>query len=135
MAVKIDTKTARLLDANLNRAREGLRVVEDTARFIWNDKKSYHALRTLRHELQAVTQSQYKRFLTARESRRDVGRRIKEKGRSQIKDVVAANMKRAQEATRVLEEYAKVFSRNAHADFKKIRYKLYTQEKQLLKRL
>jgi thiamine-phosphate pyrophosphorylase len=119
----------RLLDANLNRAREGLRVAEDTARFVRNDEKTYRRLRSLRHDLQSITASRYRILVSGRNSEADSGRRMKEGGRSTIADVVAANLRRAQEAVRVLEEYSKVFGPSAAPEFKKIRFQLYVEEK------
>ncbi len=121
----------RLLDANLNRAREGLRVVEDTARFVWGDAAAYKRLRALRHELQRITASRYRLLVEGRDSENDSGRRMKEGSRSNLKDVVAANIRRAQEAVRVLEEYSKVFGPSAAAGFKKVRFRLYIEEKKL----
>lgn len=128
-------RVARLLDANLNRAREGLRVVEDTARFLWNDKALYERLRGLRHQLHALTAAHYRRFLQARESREDAGRTIRETSRKSVASVVSANLHRAQEAVRVLEEYSKVFSPKAASAFKAVRYALYQEEKRILKQL
>ena len=127
-------RTARLLDANLNRAREGIRVVEDAARFLLNDKAGYRRLRALRHRLDAVTRPRYRELVAARESRKDIGRRIKEAPtRPSLAAVVAANLRRAEEATRVLEEYARLFSPEAVAAFKSVRYGLYQEEKRILK--
>lgn len=131
----MDKEVARLLDANLNRAREGLRVVEDTARFVWNDKAQYKRLRALRHQLHRLTKKHYKAFVTARASAADAGRFIPEGRRDRVSDVVASNMRRAQEALRVLEEYSKVFSRQAASMFKEIRYRLYVEETRVMKRL
>jgi thiamine-phosphate pyrophosphorylase len=122
----------RLLDANLNRAREGVRVVEDTARFIWNEKKTYERLRALRHELHAVTSSAYKSLVAARETGSDAGRVMKEPSRRALAAVVSANLRRGQEAVRVLEEYSKVFSPKAAAQLKAIRFRLYREEKDIL---
>src|SRR5437762_1803746 len=118
-------KTLRLLDANLNRAREGLRVVEDTARFLWNDSRLYRRLRKLRHDLHKITAAKYKDLLGSRNSQEDAGRTVKESSRASISSVVSANICRAQEAVRVLEEYSKVFSPRAAVGFKKIRFQLY----------
>lgn len=128
-------QVARLLDANLNRAREGIRVVEDTARFIWNDAKLYERLRRLRHTLHKVTSTSYMKLVEARDSTDDAGRNIKEGARSSVSAVVSANLRRAQEAVRVLEEYSKVFSPGAAGSFKRIRYKLYQEEKKIIIRL
>lgn len=131
----MDKKTARLLDANLNRAREGIRVVEDTARFAWNNAALYRHLRGLRHKLHKITQDSYRDLVSARESVKDAGREVKEGGRASIGMVVSANLRRAQEAVRVLEEYSKVFAKNAAGDLKKVRYDLYQCEKRILKKL
>ena len=130
----LDRKTARLLDANLNRAREGLRVVEDAARFILNDKSLYRRVRALRHRLEVATRSRYRDLLESRESRSAVGRRVPEGGRSSLADVVRANMRRIQEAVRVLEEFSKVFSSQAARLLKDVRYRLYDMEKDFSKK-
>jgi thiamine-phosphate pyrophosphorylase len=130
-----DKKTLRLLDANLNRACEGLRVVEDAARFLWDDGPMYRRIRTLRHRLHQLTASKYKDLIRSRESETDSGRKMKEGGRRSVSDVVSANLRRAQEAVRVLEEYSKVFSPQAAGEFKKVRYQLYIQEKRILHNL
>lgn len=130
----MDGKILRLLDANLNRAREGLRVVEDTARFVWDDSAQYRRIRSLRHELHRVTQTSYKGLVASRESVHDVGRKLHEDSRSNLSAVLSANLRRAQEAVRVLEEYGKVLSPKAAPVFKKIRYQLYQEEKKLLTR-
>ena len=128
-------KIVRLLDANLNRAREGLRVVEDTARFVWDDSRMYQRLRTLRHRLHEVTECSYKDLVEARDSGSDAGRKIKEGLRATLGAVVAANLRRAQEAVRVLEEYGKIVSPTAAPAFKQIRFQLYQEEKKILKRI
>ena len=119
----------RLLDANLNRASEGIRVIEDTYRFIYNDKKLFIALRILRHKLNEITKKAYPELILSRNSRQDSGRNIVEQGRKNLKALLAANFKRVEQALRVLEEYSKMFSASAGSEFKKIRFKLYTLEK------
>jgi len=131
---KAPVGVARLLDANLNRAREGLRVLEDTARFLWDDAAMYRRLRALRHRLHEATAVSYKKLVDARDSAADPGRLIKEGGRASLDAVAAANMRRAQEAVRVLEEYGKIFSSGAGAQFKAIRYALYREEKRIVNR-
>jgi hypothetical protein len=74
-----DAKVLRVLDANLNRAREGLRVLEDTARFVWEDKKLFAELRELRHALDLATRSAYPKLVLARGSAEDMGRTVPEK--------------------------------------------------------
>lgn len=132
---KIPASVLRLLDANLNRAREGVRVVEDTARFVWNEKQFYARLRAVRHDLHRVTASAYETLVLARDTDGDAGRVIKEPDRRTMKGLISANLRRAQEAVRVLEEYSKVFSPKAAAQLKVIRFKLYQEEKKILNTL
>lgn len=122
----------RLLDANLNRCREGLRVLEDTARFVWDDEGLFRAFRRERHRLDAITRERYPALVRARDSRSDRGRTTKEGGRAGPDAVVAANLRRCQEALRVLEEYDKIFPRNAAGEFKRIRFRIYGLEKRIL---
>lgn len=123
----------RLLDANLNRAREGLRVIEDTARFVLNQPRAAAAARGLRHRLDQVARSQYGVLLAARDSLQDPGFRNPERRYPRLEAVLAANFRRAQEALRVLEEYGRLLSPQAVSEFKGIRFQLYTWEKRLLR--
>jgi len=118
-----------VLDANLNRAREGLRVLEDTARFVWTSPRLFAELRALRHELDKVTRAAYPQLVAARDSGTDRGRKMPEGRKRDWPGLVAANFRRAEEAVRVLEEYGKVFSPRAAGRFKRIRFALYTAEK------
>ena len=130
----LDKKTARLLDANLNRACEGLRVIEDIGRYIWNDQNIFKKARSLRHRLHVITASHYTSLVLSRDSEQDMGRRVKEKARSSVGAVLAANLRRAEEAARVLEEFSKVFSPQAAAALKRVRYELYTLEKAVIRK-
>ncbi|MBN1823086.1 MAG: hypothetical protein JW803_02070 [Endomicrobiales bacterium] len=123
----------RLIDANLNRSREGLRVVEDTLRFVLEKKALYKKVRSLRHELDAVTRAIYPKLLSARDSRGDSGRLIKEAAaRGNSRGVLAANFRRIEESLRVLEEYSRLAGPDAGKKFKSIRFKTYTLEKNLI---
>ena len=124
----------RLLDANLNRCREGLRVLEDTARFLWKDEEWFKKFRTERHRLEKMTRPFYSNFLEARDTVRDEGRKIKESGRADLKSVVAANFRRCEESLRVVEEYGKLLSKNSASDFKRMRFKIYNFEKKVLEK-
>jgi len=133
--VRVDQPVARILDANLNRAREGIRVIEDGVRFLWDDKQLYTTLRRIRHELDGITRDFFKALILSRDSEQDAGRRLIEGPRGNLTDVLASNMRRAQEAVRVLEEYGKIFSWRAAGRFKKIRFQLYILEKKIMVRL
>jgi thiamine-phosphate pyrophosphorylase len=111
----------RILDANFNRAREALRVLEDQARFELEDARLSAELKALRHDLDALSRPLAARLLAARDSR-DVGRDSDVAG---PRDVVAANFKRAEEAARSIEEHAGGAVRSgAH----RIRFRLYALE-------
>lgn len=119
----------RLLDANLNRCREGLRVLEDTARFVRNDARFFRMFRNLRHNLDLITRRVSPELVDARESVDDKGRTVKEGGRPNAAALVTANFRRCEESLRVLEEYGKLFSAAAGREFKKIRFAVYRLEK------
>ena len=117
----------RLIDANLNRLREGIRVVEDIFRYVYNNKDIATKLKNLRHL--ARTQN-YIELLETRDVANDVLRSsIKsEQNRDDLTSILIANFKRAQESARVLEEFTKLSSIEDSENFKYIRYELYTLE-------
>lgn len=129
----------RIIDANLNRAKEGLRVSEEIARFILNNRALTARFKNLRHALDGITLPPaagkdlltYSDLLKERESMQDVGRTIsaKELDRASVQDIFFANMQRVKESIRVLEEFSKLTDKNAALKFKKIRYDVYEIEK------
>lgn len=122
----------RLIDANLNRLREGIRVVEDIFRYIYNDKDTSSKLKSLRH---LARTSNYNELLETRDVGNDVLRAsIKsEQNRDDLNSILIANFKRAQESSRVLEEFTKLSSIEDSENFKYIRYELYNLETVLTK--
>ena len=117
----------RLIDANLNRLREGIRVVEDIFRYVYNDKQTALKLKELRHLSRLEN---YIELLETRDVKNDVLRSsIKsEQNRSDLYSILIANFKRAQESSRVLEEFTKLTSVKDSEIFKYIRYELYNLE-------
>ena len=117
----------RLIDANLNRLREGIRVVEDIFRYVYNDKQTATALKKLRHLSRLEN---YIELLETRDVKNDVLRSsIKsEQNRTDLYSILIANFKRAQESSRVLEEFCKLISIEDSENFKYIRYELYNLE-------
>ncbi len=117
----------RLIDANLNRLREGIRVVEDIFRYVYNDKQTATALKELRHLSRLEN---YIELLETRDVKNDVLRSsIKsEQNRTDLYSILIANFKRAQESSRVLEEFCKLISIEDSENFKYIRYELYNLE-------
>jgi len=129
----------RIIDANINRTKEGLRVCEEIARFMLNSPKFTSGLKEIRHEIGSLV----KRFppsinlLREREILKDVGRDIyiNELNRKDIPDVFYANIQRVKESIRVLEEFTKLINRNLAVRFKKARYSIYEIEKNIAKKL
>ncbi|MDR2811679.1 MAG: hypothetical protein LBB06_01035 [Endomicrobium sp.] len=121
----------RIIDANLNRCREGLRVVEDSLRFILDDKILYKNIRSIRHVVDKILRNKYGKLIKKRDSVEDLGRQILETATKELSAVIIANFKRAEESLRVLEEYSKVFAPETSVDFKKQRYLTYTTEKKV----
>lgn len=127
----------RILDANANRAAEGLRVMEDAARFLLDDGVSSAALKNLRHELRALL-SAFGAVTDARATDADVGRAISTPGetvRASVVDVVRAAAGRATEALRAIEEYGKLIDAAAAAGFEALRYRVYEEAARLESRL
>ncbi|MBI3252185.1 MAG: thiamine-phosphate pyrophosphorylase [Candidatus Omnitrophica bacterium] len=130
----------RILDANLNRSREGLRVCEEIARFVLEDAPLTRALKKARHALSKeigrlpVGVSE---LLAARDVARDVGKGPSplESGRTGAWDLFSANIERAKESLRVLEEASKILDKDSAARFKALRFKIYAIEKKSLPKL
>jgi thiamine-phosphate pyrophosphorylase len=126
---------ARILDANANRAREALRILEDFTRFSLDDGHLSSRLKSCRHQLQeALTYLPSDWMVMARATEADVGTSIStssELHRANLTAVVTANAKRAQESVRTLEEYAKLESMEAARLLEQIRYELYSIERLL----
>ena len=121
----------RILDANANRAREALRVIEDYARFCLNDQDLCAALKSLRHDLAAATAAVLPEALLHRDTPNDVGTAVTtaaEAHRPDLAAVVTAAGKRLGEALRTIEEYLKLTSPTDAAQVELIRYAFYDLE-------
>lgn len=127
----------RVLDANINRSAEGLRVLEDIARFQFDHQALSAEFRTLRHGIRSIFRGRESMLLSGRDSDNDVGavtsQATKTDSRSDIKDTVLSNFKRAQEAFRSIEELLK--TKGEYSCGKKVesfRFKLYALEPRLI---
>ncbi len=130
----------RIIDANLNRAAEGLHLLEELARMILNDAALTQQLKTIRHEILRGDLAFNQQLIQSRDSESDVGFDIEVEGDKQreLPIAVVANARRVQEALRIIEEMAKVPGTTPKLDadkFKKARFALYTIEQELLARL
>ncbi len=127
----LNLRVYRLLDANYNRAREGLRIVEDVFRFVLPNQKIARKLKKIRLDLSKTTEKIYPQLIQARNVKNDFGRKGKEKKRKNLKDLVLANFSRVEEAVRVMEEFGKLISEEAGYKFKKLRFQVYNLEKEI----
>lgn len=119
-------KRYRVIDANINRAKEGLRVVEDICRFILDNEPLTDKIKELRHNLTQAIGTPDWLLVNARGSDEDVARGRDVPHRQSIRQTFTANMKRATEAVRVLEEFCTQTN-----TIKDIRYAIYDLEKSI----
>jgi thiamine-phosphate pyrophosphorylase len=133
-------KVFRVLDANFNRSREGLRVCEDIARFMFSSSVIAKDLKAVRHGVSSIMKStpgMTDRLLDARDTMSDCGRapdRKIEVSRRKSEDIFIANIERVKESLRVLEEFYKLIDDSLSAKFAQLRFKTYAIEKNVLKR-
>ena len=129
----------RIIDANINRVKEGLRVCEEITRFILNSRSLTLGLKESRHQIDAAAKNLGSRSLLLKErlSSSDVGKSIyvNELKRDSLKDIFFANIQRAKESVRVLEEFSKLINVDSSLRFKKVRYKIYAIEKKAAARI
>lgn len=123
----------RILDANANRATEGLRVVEEYARFHLDDQHLSRLCKLLRHDLTEVLHSiSTADRLAARETQHDVGTEVaahSEYRRDGLADVIQASFGRIEQSLRCLEEYSKVLEPESATKFEALRYRAYTLQR------
>ena len=128
----------RIIDANFNRSREGLRVCEDIARFIMNSGHVSKELKGVRHRISSILKDSpatLRIMLASRRASSDVGR-LPEPGieltRRDYVDILSANMQRVKESLRVLEEFFKLIDIRLSARLLRARFRVYEIEKKAL---
>ena len=121
----------RVLDANINRAAEGMRVLEDIARFILENQYLFDSIKQCRHNLREQSPSLYSRNTSG-----DVGTNnstTQEKSRGSLHDIALAASNRCSEALRVVEEFLKLH--NAQHSIESIRYAMYDLSAEVIRGL
>jgi thiamine-phosphate pyrophosphorylase len=126
-------RLGRVIDANLNRASEGLRVLEDAARFGLESASLCGRLKSMRHRLRvAVAAVPAERLRRGRDAEGDPGRGITvptESVRADWPAVAAAAGGRLAEALRSIEELLKVqgvaADATAASEVERLRYESY----------
>lgn len=137
----IENKLLRIIDANLNRSREGLRVCEDIARFWLEDKSATKLLKTIRHEATNLVRKSKKvsflEFLSKRDVSRDKTKFIDftSDAKIDILDIFMPNIERVKESLRVLEECFKVIDESISHGYRKLRFNTYCIEKAIGKKI
>lgn len=136
---KIDKKKIyRLIDANFNRTKEGLRVCEDICRFVLDSKTETRNFKDIRHQLTKIIEKlDLALLISSRSIETDVGveSSISEFERKECCDIFYANSQRVKESIRVLEEIFKLINKKEAQNLKNLRYKIYAIEKKIIKKL
>lgn len=127
----------RLLDANINRVSEGIRVIEDIARFVCNQKDFSKNLREKRHYLRKLFILKDWEFLNSRDTKKDVGIEITKESqldkKSNIRNLILGNFKRIQEGLRSIEEISKIScDYSISKEVEALRYSFYNLEKEFM---
>lgn len=128
----------RIIDANINRIGEGLRVCEDIIRFILNNRKLTLSLKKLRHDFHRILKENplfsKENLLKYRDTKFDVGKNlILNRKKRDVFELFLANIQRVEEGLRVLEEICKLFESSTENDFRNLRFRVYDLEKRALK--
>ncbi len=127
-----DLRIAQIIDANLDRAREGLRVLEDWARFALGRKdlvKSFKNFRQIlgKHHLKLYKES--RNFVNDNCAGLSHPEQYK---RNNTSSIISSNAARVQEALRVIEEFSRDHNQNLSNISSEIRYEIYNLEIVLL---
>jgi thiamine-phosphate pyrophosphorylase len=128
----------RIIDANCNRIGEGLRFLEDIARFILNDSVLSRQLKSMRHNLVTSLSRFGLPLISERNVETDVGIATRIGHRQDISSLVTANARRVEEALRVVEELSKLPELSPQLrqkDFEAARFNLYKLQRELISRL
>jgi len=144
------SRLQRVVDANLNRSREALRVCEDITRFVLDDKVLTKSLKDIRHKISRAGVGarhalplQFGNIAQSRNITSDIGKKSsfdKSKPKN-IKSLFYNNIHRAEESMRALEEFSKLVGARCtvplrlSSKFKALRFKIYALEKKALKKL
>ena len=125
-------KILRTVDANINRGSEGLRVLEDIFRFVFNDSALASKFKDIRHVARKALNEYC--LQKHREVETDCGKTsfgTSEKSRDSVETLLTVNLKRVEESFRVLEEFLKVINTNKALLFKELRFQIYNIEQNL----
>ncbi|MDP6685994.1 MAG: thiamine-phosphate pyrophosphorylase [Candidatus Omnitrophota bacterium] len=138
---RVNNPMLQIIDANLNRTREGMRVCEDISRFILSDKFISRSLKNIRHAAtKALLHSEklsLKKLVQTRDIKNDALKFVdfnKHKG-SDVSDVFMSNIERVKESLRVLEECCKIIDKTASRKYRSLRFNAYSIEKRAIEKI
>ncbi len=131
----MNNSSFRIIDANINRVSEGIRVIEDVVRFNFANEKLTENLRNTRHVLRKLFNNEKKSLLLFRDSDKDIGKKISQNScadkKKDMESMAVANFKRIQEGLRVIEEICKTCGYYGKGKtVEQIRFEFYTIEKE-----
>ncbi len=125
----------RIADVNLNRLDESLKFIEDVVRFSLEDNILLTQIRKIRSiYLDVRKELPLVDIVTFRESRRDLGRttRFDMQAKKTPEELIIANLTRAKESSRIIEEVTKSMHLKTSSKMKKIRFQVYDLEKSII---
>ncbi len=128
----------QIIDANLNRIREGMRCVEEAIRYDEHQEMNYCIFRALRHsfsEIEQILRHSYPQLLENRNMKSDRGTEVQSVlTRKNLCELVKANANRVSEGLRVVEEYLKLLPDTEIfiEKIKTIRYDWYSLDQHLV---
>lgn len=131
-------KIYRHIDVCINRIQEGLRVIDEIARFHLEDKKLFESIKTVRHNMKNATNINNEILIYNRDSINDMGFNFQsnsENSRKSLKSIVFSSTKRVIESLRILEEFSKLPEIETNVNFEKLRQAMYQIEKELILKL
>ena len=128
-----DLRVYQIIDANLDRAREGLRVLEDWARFGLGGNGFVSKIKNYRQILGKNHLEIYKQSRNYIEDQCKGLTHQEQNNRTTPEQIISSNAGRVQEALRVIEEFSRLHNQELSKIASEIRYEIYTLEIDLLK--
>jgi len=126
-------KILRIIDANFNRVREGIRVIEDGIRFYFENEEIYRKIKDFRHDFSKIVVEcfGFEEMRKTREAEKDIGKKFDKIKRETIKSTIEKNFQRVEEGIRTIEEYSKILKPSFSISFHNLRFKFYEIEKKV----
>ncbi|HOM26879.1 MAG TPA: thiamine phosphate synthase, partial [bacterium] len=130
-------KILRIIDVNFNRVREGIRVIEESVRFICEDNEILKKIKEIRHKFSKGLLYYFPsdKLKSYRFVETDIGKTSDIKQKLNLKGLIETNFFRVEESLRVLEEYSKVLNPDSFSFFHDLRFEVYRLEKKVITRI